>query len=128
MFQITPVIKNIIIINVLFFIGQIMLPQLTFAISGAPDESSDTNVKALIESLLDHAKANSGWLSNDVQEKLARKLAHLGAVGRTKKMTAEEMEALVGQLFQCQQVQSTPDGKPTMIKHGLRDLQKQFLH
>jgi len=100
----------------------------TFAIYGAPAELSDTNVKALIESLLDHAKANSGWLSNDVQEKLARKLAHLGAVGRTKKMTAEEMEALVGQLFQCQQVQSTPDGKPTMIKHGLRDLQKQFLH
>jgi len=43
-------------------------------------------------------------------------------------MTPEEMEALVGQLFQCQQAQSTPDGKPTMIKHGLRDLQKQFLH
>lgn len=100
----------------------------TCAIYGAPAELSDTNVKALIESLLDHAKANSGWLNNDVQEKLARKLAHLGAVGRMKKMTPEEMEALVGQLFQCQQAQSTPDGKPTMIKHGLRDLQKQFLH
>lgn len=100
----------------------------TLAIYGAPAELHDANVKVLIESLLDHAKNNSGWLNNDFQERLARRLAHLGAIGRTKKLSTEEMEALVGQLFQCQQAQHTPDGKPTMIKHGLKDLQKQFQH
>lgn len=100
----------------------------TVAIYGAPAILQEANVKSILENLMEHAKSSSGWLSSDIQDKLARKLAHLGAISRMKKMSSEEMEALVGQLFQCQQAQLTPDGKPTMIKHGLKDLQKQFQH
>jgi membrane associated rhomboid family serine protease len=56
MFQITPVIKNIIIINVLFFIGQMMLPQVTFAMYPVFDDGF--KVYQIVTNVFSHAGFN----------------------------------------------------------------------
>lgn len=56
MFQITPVIKNIIIINVIFFIGQMMLPHVQFAMS--PIFTGEFQVYQIVTNVFSHGGFN----------------------------------------------------------------------
>lgn len=56
MFQLTPVIKNIIIINVLFFIGQIMLPQIAFEMY--PVFTEEFKAYQIVTNVFSHAGFN----------------------------------------------------------------------
>jgi len=98
----------------------------SFVVSGVPAELKEQNVKQIIEGLLEQFKLNESELKLKKHENLAISMARSASVRSGKKMSYEEMKALVDQLFACEMPYSLPNGKPTIITLNLDDLNQQF--
>jgi len=62
----------------------------------------------------------------DVQERVARSVACEGAVTAGQKLTLEEMNALVDQLFATEKPQGDPHGRPVFLRMDLSELHRRF--
>jgi len=100
--------------------------QRSFVVSGVPTELKEQNIKKTIEGLLEQFKLNESELKLKKHENLAISMARSASIRSGKKMTYEEMKALVDQLFACEMPYSLPNGKPTIITLNLDDLNQQF--
>ena len=100
--------------------------QRSFVVSGVPVELKEQNVKKIIEGLLEQFKLNESELKLKKHENLAISMARSAAVKSGKKLSYEEMKALVDELFSCEMPYSLPNGKPTIITLNLEDLNQQF--
>lgn len=98
----------------------------TIVIHGIPADSANNDSAALLESLIDSYKQNQLELRSDKRENLVRSLARTLAIKSGKRMSQEEMNNLIDELFACNMPYTTPSGKPTMITFGLDDLEKRF--
>ena len=98
----------------------------SFVFSGVPVELKDQDIKKTIEGLLEQFKLNESELKLKKHENLAISMARSAAVKSGKKLSYEEMKALVDQLFACEMPYSLPNGKPTIITLNLDDLNQQF--
>jgi len=97
----------------------------TFVIQGTPADVEQGNEKAVIEKLLEQYKHFSD-LKFTKREKLIRSLAKQQAIKPGKQLTEKEMQALANDLFNCQQSNSSPDGKPTYLEFKMEQLEKMF--
>jgi len=97
----------------------------TFVIQGTPADIEQGNEKAIIEKLLEQYKHFSD-LKFSKREKLIRSLAKQQAVKPGQQLTEKEMQALVNDLFNCKQSNSSPDGKPTYLEFKMEQLEKMF--
>ncbi|MBL4670109.1 MAG: hypothetical protein JKY30_12720, partial [Flavobacteriales bacterium] len=100
--------------------------QRSFVVSGVPSELKEQNIKKTIEGLLEQFKLNESELKLKKHENLAISMARSASIRSGKKMSYEEMKALVDQLFACEMPYSLPNGKPTIITLNLEDLNQQF--
>lgn len=98
----------------------------SFVVNGVPAELKDQNVKKVFESLLEQFKMNESELKLKKHENLAISMARSSAIKSGKKLSNEEMKALVDELFACEMPYSLPNGKPTIITLNLDDLNQQF--
>lgn len=98
----------------------------SFVITGVPAEIKEQNVKQTIEKLLEQFKVNSSELKLDKKENLATSLARSASIKGGQRLSEEEMNALVDDLFACDMPYSLSNGKPTIISLNLEDLNKQF--
>ena len=98
----------------------------SFVVSGVPVELKEQNIKKTIEGLLEQFKLNESELKLKKHENLAISMARSASVRSGKKLSYEEMKALVDQLFACEMPYSLPNGKPTIITLNLEDLNQQF--
>jgi DNA mismatch repair protein MutL len=98
----------------------------TFVIQGTPADVEQGNEKTIIEKLLEQYKHFSSDLKFSKREKLIRALAKQQAIKPGQQLTEKEMQALVNDLFNCNQVNSSPDGKPTFLEFKLDQLEKMF--
>ena len=98
----------------------------SFVVSGVPTELKEQNIKKTIEGLLEQFKLNESELKLKKHENLAISMARSASVRSGKKLSYEEMKALVDQLFSCEMPYSLPNGKPTIITLNLDDLNQQF--
>lgn len=98
----------------------------SFVVSGVPVELKEQNVKKIIEGLLEQFKMNESELKLKKHENLAISMARSASVRSSKKLSYEEMKALVDELFSCEMPYSLPNGKPTIITLNLEDLNQQF--
>ena len=98
----------------------------SFVISGAPVELKEQNVKKIIEGLLEQFKLNESELKLKKHENLAISMARSASIRSGKKLSYQEMKALVDELFSCEMPYSLPNGKPTIITLNLEDLNQQF--
>ena len=98
----------------------------TFIIQGTPADIEQGNEKIVIERLLEQYKHFSAELKFSKREKLIRSLARQQAIKPGQPLTEKEMEALVNDLFRCNQSNSSPDGKPTYLEFRLDQLEKMF--
>jgi len=57
---------------------------------------------------------------------LARTMARNQSMKAGQRLSIEEMENLVDQLFACQTPFIAPNGHPTFVKYNLSDIEKQF--
>ncbi|MDB4533626.1 DNA mismatch repair endonuclease MutL [Vicingaceae bacterium] len=98
----------------------------SFVVSGVPVELKEQNVKKIIEGLLEQFKMNESELKLKKHENLAISMARSASIRSGKKLSYEEMKALIDELFSCEMPYSLPNGKPTTITLNLEDLNQQF--
>lgn len=98
----------------------------TIVINGVPMELQNKDINSVLLELIENFKSNNQDVSLSENEKIAKTLANYAAVSRTKKMTKDEMEHLINQLFNCETPYYAPNGKPTLKTFTLNDLSKIF--
>jgi len=79
---------------------------------------------ALLRDVLDHVAELP--TSMDVTERVARAVACQGAVKAGQKLTLEEMNGLVDQLFATDKPQGDPHGRPVFLRVPLGELHRRF--
>jgi DNA mismatch repair protein MutL len=98
----------------------------TILLEAIPADCVKENVNDLFESILEGFKSGTEDGKTKLQIRAARSMAKSLAVFRKTKLEAEEMEAIIEQLFACKVPNLTPDGFPTMIFLSFDELNNKF--
>lgn len=97
-----------------------------YSINALPVGVQDCNPVTLIKDLVNSASDHDGNLDDSIAETLALSLAKTAAIRPGKKLTVEEMEAIVASLFSSEANNLTPDGKVIMFVLTDDELSKRF--
>lgn len=100
--------------------------QHSFIVQGIPADVSNENIQLLIENVLENYKSNQLGLKLDKKNNLARCMARNMAVKPGKTLLAEEMQALIDDLFACKINQSSPSGKKILLIIPTDEIEKRF--
>lgn len=95
-------------------------------ILGVPADIRLDNEQNVLESIMEQYKSMSDSLSLDEKERVALAIANKTAIPRGKKLKEEEMEALVDQLFACNEPFRDPLGKSTIRYLTVDELRNFF--
>lgn len=98
----------------------------TAMINGVPADIEIGNEEEVLVSMLHQYQELGQKVKLEAREKLAIAFASKAAIPRGKKLTQEEMESLVDQLFACEQPYLDPLKKPTISYIPLDELQARF--
>lgn len=99
----------------------------TFVVEGIPaDISSNVSEVEMLEHLIEGFKNNFTVLKLDKRDNLARTLAKNAAIRTGTRLSQEEMNNLIDQLFACQTPNISLSGKPVVIKYSLEELLQKF--
>lgn len=85
-----------------------------FVVQGMPDYAAHRDPRELLEGVIENYKNNRQELKLDKKEAFARSLAKKTAITRGKKLTHEETEVLLNELFSCDNPNTTPTGLPIL--------------
>ena len=100
--------------------------QDSLVVAGCPAEAVDQDLKQLVEGLLEQFKWNQAQFSLSAPENLARSLAKRACIPPGKSLQKEEIDALIDQLFACDNPNYTPDGRRTFVMMTLAEVEKIF--
>ncbi len=95
-------------------------------IQGVPADIEVKNEKELFEGLIEQYKHFKNELSLDNREKLARSLARKASIKKGQKLSDQEMELIVGQLFACHNPNYGLSGSKTFVKLDLSSIHSFF--
>jgi DNA mismatch repair protein MutL len=98
----------------------------TVLIRGVPADFQVKNEKELFEGLIEQFKNFKNELSLDKRENLARSLSRKSSLKKGQKLTSQEMETLVGQLFACHNPNYSPSWNKTFVKLDLSSIHAFF--
>lgn len=98
----------------------------TAMINGVPADIEIGNEEEVLISMLHQYQELGQKMKLEAREKLAIAFAAKAAIPRGKKLTEQEMEALVDQLFACEQPYLDPLKKPTISYIPLDEIQARF--
>jgi len=98
----------------------------TVVVEGIPADITNANEHQLLEQLLEGFKNNLAILKLDKRDNLARSLARNAALKTGAKLSMEEMNQLVDQLFACQMPNLGLNGKPVISTFTLNELAERF--
>ncbi|HEY4197546.1 MAG TPA: DNA mismatch repair endonuclease MutL [Mucilaginibacter sp.] len=98
----------------------------TVVVEGIPADLSNVAEHALLEHLLEGFKNNLAILKLDKRDNLARSLARNGAIKAGTRLSLEEMNLLIDQLFACQMPNIALNGKPVISTFTLNELADRF--
>lgn len=100
--------------------------QNTIVVNGVPAGINSSNEQAIFEDLIEQFKINRDDLKLDKKENLARALAKRSSIQKGKKLNNEEIDALISDLFSCENPNYSPSGKPTFKILGLDTIKEYF--
>ena len=98
----------------------------TVLVEGIPAELNSVGEEEMLEQLLEGYKNNQAILKPDKHDNLARSLARNAATKTGTKMSLEEMNLLIDQLFACQMPNLALNGKLVIITFTLNELSERF--
>ncbi len=98
----------------------------TIQLNGTPAEVGEGQEKELFEGLLEQYKNFKSELKLDTTENLARSLAKRSAIRSGHKLSLPEMNAIIGQLFSCENPKYNASGKSTMVLLDLGQVSQLF--
>jgi DNA mismatch repair protein MutL len=97
-----------------------------FVIQGTPADIEQGNEKVILEKILEQYKHFSSEIKLSKREMLLRTVAWQQAIKPGVSLSEKEMQNLINDLFQCQQPNSSPSGKPTYLEFKKDQLEKMF--
>lgn len=95
-------------------------------ILGVPSDIRLDNEQHILESIMEQYKMMSRSLSLTEKQRVALAIANKAAIPRGKKLSEEEMEALVDQLFSCEDPFHDPLGKQTVRSLTVEEIRSLF--
>ena len=98
--------------------------QNTYLIRSVPSVLSQSDPKSALTEAIDVLASGTNFES--WEEKAAYSIACHAAIRAGKTLTLKEMESLIGQLESCQQPNTCPHGRPTLIQISESYLERQF--
>jgi DNA mismatch repair protein MutL len=98
----------------------------TFVIQGTPADMESGNEKMVLEKVLEQYKHFSPDLKFSKREMLIRAVAGHQSIKAGVPLSEREMEGLVTDLFNCQQSNTTPSGRPVYLEFKKDGLEKMF--
>jgi len=98
----------------------------TVVVEGIPADLNNVGEHQLLEQLLEGFKNNLAILRLDKRDNLARSLARNAAIKAGTRMSLEEMNLLIDQLFACQMPNLALNGKPVISTFTLTELLERF--
>jgi len=98
----------------------------TVVVEGIPAELNNVSENELLEQLLEGYKNNQSILKLDKRDSLARSLARNAATKAGTKMSLEEMNLLIDQLFACQMPNVALNGKLVITTFTINELLERF--
>jgi DNA mismatch repair protein MutL len=98
----------------------------TVVVEGIPADLNNAGEHELLEQLLEGFKNNQAILKLDKRDSLARALARNAATKAGTKMSLEEMNMLIDQLFACQMPNVALNGKPVITTFTINELIERF--
>lgn len=84
----------------------------SYALNGVPASIENMNPTALLQQVVDDATDMASNTIEEINSSLALSMAQSTAITYGEILTNDEMESLVNQLFACENVNYTPDGRP----------------
>ena len=100
--------------------------QQRIVVNGIPFELKDKAIEPVLHELLElHRNSESDVVLKE-SDKIAKTLSDYAAISQNKKLSKEEMEHLINQLFSCETPFYAPNGKPTLKTFTLDDLNRIF--
>jgi DNA mismatch repair protein MutL len=97
-----------------------------YLISGLPADIKINDVKDFIFSLIEEYKNSLGHSEINTHEKMARALAITASIKQGDNLSHEEMIMLIDRLFACENPYYAPNGKATLMKIYLDEIDKKF--
>ena len=97
-----------------------------FIINGVPTTNEKSDPQLILEGLIGNYRLNEQHLKLDKKENLARSMARNAAMRASENLSTQEMEDLLHALFQSEQPNFLPNGKPVFIKITSAGLQEMF--
>ncbi|MCR9132173.1 MAG: DNA mismatch repair endonuclease MutL [bacterium] len=98
----------------------------TAMINGVPADIDIGNEQEVLVSMLHQYQELGQKINLEARERLAIAFASKAAIPRGRSLSHQEMEALVDQLFACEQPYLDPLKKPTIVYLSLDELQSRF--
>ncbi|MFN3134168.1 MAG: DNA mismatch repair endonuclease MutL [Candidatus Kryptonium sp.] len=99
----------------------------TVILYGVPPEVKQGSEKTILQEIIDLYKENSNAEPNlSVRENLAKAFACKTAIKAGHKLTLEEIQVLIDQLFLTRNPYVCPHGRPIIIKISIEELDKRF--
>ena len=108
--------------------GYIVEPfgKTAFVIQGTPADFESGNEKIILEKILEQYKHFSNDLKLSKREMLLRTVVVQQSIKPGTSLSQKEMHNLTTDLFQCQQPNTSPGGKPTYLEFRKDQLEKMF--
>ncbi len=98
----------------------------TVVVEGVPADLGNTAEGEILEQLIEGYKNNQAVLKLDKRDSLARSLARNAATKTGVKMSLEEMNLLIDQLFACQMPNVALNGKQVITTFTIEELLERF--
>ena len=103
-----------------------LLSGYSILIDGVPSDIAKGDEAGMINDLLQTYRELDKVVSFDARERLALAFATRAAVQKGRKLEQEQMEALVDELFACDEPYYDPLKNPTILFMSLNEIQKRF--
>ncbi|MGB9484597.1 MAG: DNA mismatch repair endonuclease MutL [Terriglobia bacterium] len=101
--------------------------QRTIAIKAAPTETRTDDVGDLMREILDNARQEGRTVSLDVlRNKIAALVSCHAAIKVNMSLDKNKMDWLLQALAKTECPMTCPHGRPTVLRYGMKDLQKAF--
>ncbi len=95
-------------------------------VNGIPEAVKNSDIKALIEEILEEYKSLGTDTGSKMTERVAKSVAKASAIPYGKILETEEMRVLVDQLFACSNPNHSPAGKTVISIVQTGDIDKSF--
>lgn len=98
----------------------------TYILNGIPPGYEETDIRSVLDQLLDDVKQNAPELKSNPLSHLARRLAHARARTSVFPKSNEEAKRLIEQLFKTENPNHTPGGRKIIVRISLEELSQKF--